>query len=406
MTRRVARRAGIDPFFVMEVLRAARERADAGGDVLHLEVGQPSTGAPASALVAARSALDDPSQLGYTDATGLPALRRRIADHLRVREGAEVDPEAVVVTVGASVGFVLAFLAAFDPGDRVAVCEPGYPCYRQILTALGTDAVPVPIGPETRYQPTPELLDAACRAGGRIDGLVLASPSNPTGSVLTVDELGALAGWCDANDVRLVADEIYHGITFDRAAPTALVHDVGSIVVNSFSKYFSMTGWRLGWLVVPGELIRPLELLAQNLVIAAPTLSQIAAIGAFDDTVELDAHVRRYSVNRDLVLRGLASMGCDDVAPAEGAFYAYAGTAHLAEDSAALCRRWLDEIGVAVTPGVDFDPVRGHQHVRLSFAGVTDEIGAAMERLVDWSSRPDASTVRRSTPASPTQAPT
>jgi aspartate/methionine/tyrosine aminotransferase len=278
------------------------------------------------------------------------------------------------------VGCVLAFLAAFEPGDRVAVCEPGYPCYRQMLVALGIEPVAVPIGPDTRYQPTPELLDAA----GHLDGLVLASPSNPTGSLLTEDELSALGAWCDARDVRLVADEIYHGTTFDRPAPTALGRDLGAIVVNSFSKYFSMTGWRLGWLVLPPELVRPVELLAQNLVISAPTLSQIAGLAAFDATDELDAHVRRYATNRDVVVAGLAKMGCRDVAPAEGAFYAYADVAHLTDDSEELCARWLADLGVATTPGIDFDPVRGRHTVRLSFAGSTEDVALAMERLVAW----------------------
>jgi aspartate/methionine/tyrosine aminotransferase len=378
MGRRVASRADITPFYVMEVLRAARERAEAGGEVLHLEVGQPSSGAPRGALAAARAALERPETLGYTDADGLPALRSRIARHYEERHGVEVDASQVAVTVGASVGCVLAFLAAFEPGDRVAVCEPGYPCYRQILVALGLEPVAIPIGADTRYQPTAPLLDAA----GPLDGLVIASPSNPTGSVLRADELDAIAAWCDARDVRLVADEIYHGITFDRPAPTALAHDVGAIVVNSFSKYFSMTGWRLGWLVLPTELVRPVELLAQNLVISAPTLSQLAAVAAFDDVDELDAHVARYAANRNIVVDGLRAMGCVDVAPAEGAFYAYADVSHLTDDSENLCRRWLDELGVAVTPGVDFDPARGHHTVRLSYAGATDDVTEAMRRLV------------------------
>jgi aspartate/methionine/tyrosine aminotransferase len=376
--RRVASRAEVAPFYVMEVLRAARERAEAGGDVLHLEVGQPSTGAPTSALRAAHDALDRPAGLGYTDATGTPELRARIAQHYTDGHGLIVDPSQVVVTVGASVGCVLAVLAAFEPGNRVAVCEPGYPCYRQILAALGVEAVGIPIGADTRYQPTPDLLDAA----GPLDGLLLASPSNPTGSQLTTDELDAIAGWCDDRDVRLVADEIYHGITFDRPAPTAWSHDVGAIVVNSFSKYFSMTGWRLGWLLLPHELVRPVELLAQNLVISAPTLSQIAGLAAFDDLAELDGHVRRYARNRDVVVAGLRAMGCVDVAPAEGAFYAYADVSHLTDDSEALCRDWLAHQGVAVTPGIDFDPVRGHRTVRMSFAGSEADVSAAMERLV------------------------
>jgi aspartate/methionine/tyrosine aminotransferase len=367
----------------MEVVRAARERAEAGGDVLHLEVGQPSTGAPASAVAAARAALDDPGALGYTDADGMPALRAAIAEHHRLA-GHDVAAGQVAVTAGASVACVLAFLAAFEPGDRVALCEPGYPCYRQMLVALGIEPVPIRIGPETRFQPTPELLEAA----RPLDGVVVASPSNPTGSVLSGDELGALARWCDERDVRLVADEIYHGITFGPPAASALAHaDVRPIVVNSFSKYFSMTGWRLGWLVLPDELVRPVELLAQNLFIAAPTLSQIAARAAFADVAELDGHVARYATNRDVVLDGLARLGCRTVAPAEGAFYAWADVSHLTDDSQELCRRWLAEAGVATTPGVDFDPVEGHRFVRFSFAGPTADVADAMVRLAAWAGR-------------------
>jgi aspartate/methionine/tyrosine aminotransferase len=383
MARKVAARAEVAPFHVMEVVRAAREREEATGDVLHLEVGQPSTGAPEAALDAARAALDRPDGLGYTDADGLPALRRAIADRYTAT-GTAVDPAQVAVTTGASAGCVLAFLAAFQPGDRVAVCEPGYPCYRQMLTALGVEPVPIRIRPETRFQPTAALLDAALP----LDGVVVASPSNPTGSVLTPNELAALVDWCEVRDVRLVADEIYHGITFGPPAPTAAAHPAARpIVVNSFSKYFSMTGWRLGWLVLPAELVRPVELLAQNLFISPPTLSQVAAIAAFDATTELDGHVVRYQANRDIVLDGLARLGCTTVAPAEGAFYCYADVSHLGGDSQELSRRWLDELGVATTPGIDFDPVEGGRYIRLSFAGPTADVTEAMVRLAGWASR-------------------
>ena len=381
VSRHVADRADIAPFHVMEVVRAARERADAGHDVLHLEVGQPSTGAPATAIAAARAALDRPEQLGYTDAHGLPELRARIARHYLDRHGLEVDPGQVSVTQGASMACVLAFLAAFDVGDRVGVCEPGYPCYRQMLSALGCDVVPVPIGPATRFQPTPALLDEA----GPLDGVVVASPSNPTGSQLTAAELAAIAGWCDANDVRLIADEIYHGISAVGPAPTALSHAaIRPVVVNSFSKYFSMTGWRLGWAVLPAELVRPVELLAQNLVISAPTLSQIAAVAAFDGTDELDGHVRRYDTNRGILRAGLEALGCTTIAPPDGAFYLYADVSHLTDDSAALCAVWLEELGIAATPGVDFDPVWGHRSIRFSFAGSTATMQLATERLSRW----------------------
>ncbi len=386
---KVARRADLDPFVVMEMVRAARERTETGADVLHMEVGQPSTGAPGTAVEAARRALDAPEQLGYTDAPGLPSLRRRIAAHHAERHGVVVDPDHIVVTEGASLACVLAFLAAFDVGDRVAVCEPGYPCYRQMLRALGCEVVPVPIGQATRYQPTPELLDAA----GPLDGLVLASPSNPTGTVLSSGELAALADWATRAGCRLVSDEIYHGITYGEPAPTALAHpSARPIAVHSFSKYFSMTGWRLGWLVLPPELVRPVELLAQNLVISAPTLSQIAGEAALGAAAELDLHVDRYRTNRSIVLDGLARMGCTDVAPADGAFYAYADVSHLLDphglpDSVALCTHWLETIHVATTPGIDFDQVRGAHTMRWSFAGSTSTCTEAMRRLVEWCDR-------------------
>lgn len=374
--RRVAHRADISPFYVMEVIRAARERTERGGEVLHLEVGQPSTGAPQAALAAARTALEHPEQLGYTDATGLPELRRAIA---ATYPDGLVDPEQVVVTAGASAGCVLAFLAAFDAGERVAVTRPGYPCYRQILTALGVEVVDVPVGSSTGYRPTPAGLEAVAP----LDGLVVASPSNPTGSVLGPSELADLVDWCDRRDVRLIADEIYQGITFAGPAPSAASFArARPVVVNSFSKYYSMTGWRLGWLVLPLELVRPVELLAQNLYISPPTLSQVAARGALGATEELDGHVARYATNRDIVLAGLDALGCGDVAPAEGAFYAWAEVSHLTDDSADLCARWLAELGVAVTPGVDFDPVEGHRYVRFSYAGSTQDVRDAMDRLV------------------------
>lgn len=380
MSRGVARRADVAPFHVMEVLRDARDRAASGHDIAHLEVGEPSTGAPPSAIAAATAALGNPAALGYTEAIGTAALRAAIAAHDSIRSGATVHPERIVVTSGASAGFVLAFLAAFEPGHRVAVTRPGYPCYRQILSALDLVPVEVPVGPATHFQPTPGLLDEV----GQIDGLVVASPSNPTGSVLSPAALGHLAEWCDERDVRLVADEIYHGITYDGAAKSALTHpDVRPIVVNSFSKYFSMTGWRLGWLTLPTELVRPVELLAQNLFIAPSTLSQIAALAALDDTSLLDRHVARYARNRAIVLDGVEALGCRSVAPSDGAFYCWADVSHLSDDSAALCRRWLNELGVAVTPGIDFDPVDGHRWVRFSYAGDTDEVATAMRRLVE-----------------------
>lgn len=376
---KLARRGAIPPFFVMEVMRAAAEREQAGGEVLHLEVGQPATSAPAGVVEAARMALTN-ERLGYVGALGTPALRAAIARHYRDHYHLEVPAGRVVVTTGSSGGFVLAFLAAFDAGDRVAMVAPGYPCYRNILTALGVVPVEIPVGPDTGFQPTPALLDAA----GPLDGLVVASPANPTGSMIGRTALKDLAGVCADRGIRLISDEIYHGITYGEAAVTALEVTGDAIVVNSFSKYFSMTGWRLGWLVVPEPLLRPIECLAQNLFISAPTLSQMAACAAFDCRNELDGHVARYARNRALLLEELPKAGFDRLAPAEGAFYLYADVSRQTDDSEAWCRQLLAETGVAITPGIDFDPVRGRRFVRISFSGAHETIAEAARRLCSW----------------------
>ncbi len=377
MALKAARRGAIPPFIVMDVMRAAAERAATGADVLHLEVGQPSTGAPEAVLAAAKAALDT-DRLGYTLALGIEPLRRRIARHYAESYGATVDPEQIVVATGSSGAFVLGFLAAFDPGDRVGMATPGYPAYRNILAALGVEPVLIPVGPETRFQPSVELV----RDLG-LDGLIVASPSNPTGSMMPPDEFRRLAGHCHDNGIRLVSDEIYHGITYGMEAATAAGQG-SAIVVNSFSKYYSMTGWRLGWLVVPPDLLRSVECLAQNLFISAPTLSQHAALAVFDCKPALDANVARYRANRDLLLAELPRAGFDRLAPADGAFYVYADIGHLTNDSPEFCRRMLAETGIAATPGIDFDPAQGHRFMRFSFAGATEAMAEAARRLRAW----------------------
>lgn len=380
MTIKVARRGAVDPFIVMDVMRAANERAASGGDVIHLEVGQPSGQAPAGVLAAARTAIDsDP--LGYTEAFGLPRLRSRIADHYRQSHGTVVAPERIAVTTGSSAGFLLAFLAAFEAGDRVAVAAPGYPAYRNILSALGVECVLVPVGPDSRWQLTAQVLD---RVEGRLDGVVVASPSNPAGTMLAAHELAGLATWCAARGVRLVSDEIYHGISFAGPAASAIGLGDQVCVVNSFSKYYAMTGWRLGWMVVPADLVRSVECLQQNLFISAPTLSQVAAIAAFDCGDELDARVAVYARNRDILLNELPAAGFDRLAPSDGAFYIYADIAHLTDDSVGFCRRLLAETGVAATPGVDFDPLAGARAMRFSFAGSPQDMAEAARRLKLW----------------------
>ena len=377
-----SRRGDIPPFYVMEVMRATAEREAAGADVLHLEVGQPSTSAPTGAREAAHRVIDD-DVLGYTTALGIEPLRHRISRHYDDWYGATVDPDRVAVTMGASGACVLAFLACFDVGDRVAVMSPGYPCYRNMLRAFDVEVVDVAVDATTRFQPTPELLDAYLP----LDGLVVASPSNPTGTMIGPDEMSDLLSWCRRHGVRLISDEIYHGICFDQPGVTAWRDDGDAVVVNSFSKYFSMTGWRLGWLLTPPTLADRVERLAQNLFIAAPTVSQWAGLAAFDCTDELEANVARYRRNRDILLSGLPAAGLDRLAPADGAFYVWAATDHLAEDSQELCATWLTELGVAATPGIDFDPERGRGFVRFSFAGSEADMAEAVARLTAWSQR-------------------
>lgn len=379
MALKVARRGAVPPFIVMDVMRAAAERAATVGDVLHLEVGQPATAAPAPVLEAAKAALET-ERLGYTLALGLDALRERIGRWYRESYGLEVPAERIVVTTGSSGAFVLSFLAAFDAGDAVGLAVPGYPAYRNILSALGVEPVLIPVGPETRFQPTVEVLE---RLDRRLDGLIIASPSNPTGSMLAPEELAAVAEWCEANGVRLVSDEIYHGITFGTPAASA-ANVPHALVVNSFSKYFSMTGWRLGWMVVPEDLLRAVECLAQNLFISPPALSQFGALAVFDCGEELDANVRRYARNREVLTAGLPRAGFARLAPSDGAFYVYADVGDLTDDSPEFCRRMLAETGVAATPGVDFDPLRGHRFVRFSYAGDTASMEEAVRRLAEW----------------------
>jgi aspartate/methionine/tyrosine aminotransferase len=379
MALKVAHRGKVLAFIAMEVLRHANERAAEGHDVLHLEVGQPGSGAPQAVIDAAHRALDQEA-LGYTEALGLPALRQRIARHYAEAYKAEFDWRRVVITTGSSGGFLLAFLAAFDAGDRIALASPGYPAYRNILTALGIEPVELEVGPEYRFQPTPELLSRL----KRLDGLIVASPSNPCGTMLDRAHFEALLRYCHEQGIRVISDEIYHGITYGMAATSATELDPDAIVINSFSKYYAMTGWRLGWMVVPDPLVRSVESLAQNLFVSPQALPQHAARVAFDAKSELDRKVRYYADNRALLLRELPKAGFDRLAPADGAFYLFADVGHLTNDSAAFCQQMLEQTGVAATPGMDFDPARGHRYLRFSFAGSSADIAEAARRLVAW----------------------
>ncbi len=383
----VAQRSNVPPFHVMDLLAAAQRRRVSHGDLVDLVAGQPSTGAPRAVRAEAKRLLDEET-LGYTVATGVPGLREAVAAHHRRTTGIDVTLDDVVITTGSSGGFLLAFLAAFEPGDRVVMARPGYPCYRNVLTALGCEVVEIECGPETRFQPTVEQLAAV---EGPVAGLVVASPANPTGTMLLPDELDAIAQWCEDNGVRLVSDEIYHGITYDSGSSTSERRSAWhtsrtGIVFGSFSKYFSMTGWRLGWMLVPEDLRRPVDVLTGNFTICPPVLSQYAAIAAFtpESYAELDGHVARYATNRALLLEGLPRIGIDRLAPADGAFYVYADIGHLTDDSYGWCLRLLEETGVATAPGIDFDTRRGNEFVRMSFAGGTEEIGEGLARLEHW----------------------
>jgi aspartate/methionine/tyrosine aminotransferase len=376
----VAKRADVPPFHVMDVVSAAAERQRTHGDVLSLAAGQPSTPAPAPVLAAARRALET-QPFGYTEQLGIPELREAIAGHYKTRYELDVSPDSVIVTTGSSGAFLSAFLAAFDAGDRVALPRPGYPAYRNILAALGCEVVDLPCGPEVDFKPTVEMLQ-----GLDVNGVVIASPANPTGTVLGAQRLAEIASWCEENGVRLVSDEIYHGISYGEPLDCAWRTSREAIVVNSFSKYFSMTGWRLGWMLAPPELVRPVDRLTGNFTLCPPAPSQYAAVEAFSPQsyAEVDAHVRRYRANRDLLVEGLAALGIDKLAPADGAFYVYADISHLTDDSMAWCKRLLAETGLAVVPGIDFDPVQGDRFVRLSFAGAMLDMRRALDRLAAW----------------------
>ncbi len=365
----------------MDVWKAAAERARTHGDVVVLAAGQPSTPAPGPVLRATEAALDA-ELLGYTETFGTQQLREAIAGHHRAGYGIEVSADDVVVTTGSSGAFTLIFLAAFDIGDTVAVARPGYPAYRNTLSALGCRVIELDCGAQTRYQPTVEMLEALPEPPA---GLIVASPANPTGTMITPDELAALARWCDAHGTLLISDEIYHGIVYGDHTPTATAWETSreSVVIGSVSKYFSMTGWRLGWMLVPPGLRPALQRLASNMTVCPPAISQYAAVHAFDpeSRAELDGHVRRYARNRALLLEGLPGLGIHDLAPADGAFYAYADISHLTDNSTRWCADVLAGTGVALAPGIDFDTRSGSHTVRLSFAGATADIEEALVRL-------------------------
>jgi aspartate/methionine/tyrosine aminotransferase len=381
---KTALRAGVPPFYVMDVWLAAAKRQRSHGDLVNLSAGQPSVGAPEPVRAAAAAALRQ-NRLGYTVALGIPELREAIAASYAGRHGLDVDPADVVVTTGSSGGFLLAFLTCFDVGDRVVVSSPGYPCYRNILSALGCQVVDLQCGPQTRFQPTAQML---AELDEPVAGVVVASPANPTGTVIPPAELAAIASWCAATGTRLISDEVYHGLVYPGAPQTSCAWATSrdAVVVNSFSKYFAMTGWRLGWLLVPQPLQRVVDCLTGNFTICPPALSQVAAVAAFtpESQAEADGHLRHYGTNRERLLEGLRGIGLDRLAPTDGAFYVYADVSEFTADSLSFCEKLLADTGVAIAPGIDFDTTRGGSFVRLSFAGPTSDIDEAVARIGSW----------------------
>jgi aspartate/methionine/tyrosine aminotransferase len=377
-----ARSSAVPAFMVMDVMAAAGRLEAQGRRIIHMEVGQPAVGAPSSAIAAARSALAS-GPLGYTETLGVGSLRQRIARSYGDRHGLDIDPARVIVTTGSSAGFMLAFLAAFGAGDRVAVALPGYPPYRHILSALGCEPVLIETNPQTRWSITADVLLGAHRARP-LKGLIIASPANPTGTMMTASALSELFQCAEGAGITVISDEIYHGLDYAFAAETAARLSSDAVIINSFSKYFCMTGWRIGWMVVPPSLVRAVERLQQNLAISVPTLSQIAAEAAFDDSAELSKVKQVYEKNRQILLEGLPQAGLDSFLPVDGAFYLYADVSRFSTDSFAFATRMLEEAGVAATPGVDFDPINGHNFLRLCYAGSSDDMREAVERIHAW----------------------
>jgi aspartate/methionine/tyrosine aminotransferase len=374
-----SRSSAVAPFIVMNVMQQAADREAAGADVIHLEVGQPGTAAPRGAAAAARRAIDT-DVLGYTLTLGIPGLRERICRHYQEWYGLGLPPGRIGVTTGSSAAFLLSFMASFDPGDRVLLTDPSYPCYRNILHALGIEVVRIPAGPDTRYQVDAAMLDDV----QDLAGVVCASPSNPTGSLLSAPALKSLAEACDRRGIRLVSDEIYHGLVYDGVAASAAGYSDSAVVINSFSKYFSMTGWRVGWMVMPEDLVPAIERLAANFFISPPGVSQVAALAALDCADELEANKAVYAANRALLLDRLPKMGIDKLAPADGAFYIYADIGDRIEDSEAFAAQLLNEAGVAITPGIDFDPDRGHRTIRFSYCVSQQNVQMGLDRMEAW----------------------
>jgi aspartate/methionine/tyrosine aminotransferase len=378
-------RSNVQPFMVMDVMAAAARLEARGHRIIHMEVGQPAAPAPKAALAAAHRALAS-ARLGYTEALGIPSLRARIAQSYADRHGLSVDPGRIIITTGSSAGFTLAFLALFEPGDRIAVASPGYPPYRHILSTLGCDPISVEISAQTRWSLPVESLLAVHR-GQPLQGVLLASPANPTGTMMDSDTLRVMIEAAEGAAIRVISDEIYHGLDYAFPADTAVRFSDQAVVINSFSKYFCMTGWRIGWMVVPETLVRPIERLQQNLAISVPTLSQIAAEAALDADEEMQEIKHGYEENRRILTAELPKAGLDRFLPVDGAFYLYADVSRFTSDSFDFAKRMLEEAGVAATPGIDFDPVHGRHFLRFCYAGSAPDMREAVERIGRWLGR-------------------
>ena len=378
----ISRRSDVAPFLAMDVLSEAARLEAEGRKIIHMEVGQPAAPAPSGALAAAREALRH-GRLGYTEAKGHMALRTRLRQHYATSYGVDVPESRFMATTGSSAGFNLIFLAAFDPGDRILLTSPGYPAYRNILKALGLVPVEIEVGPESRWSLTPEHVEAA-RKDGPVKGVLVASPANPTGTMMSPEALADLVRYCDDEGIWFISDEIYHGLVYEGQQATALETSDNAIIINSFSKYYCMTGWRIGWMILPEALMRPVERIAQSLYISPPELSQIAATAALDCGPELEAVKEGYAQNRSLLLDGLPRIGFDKLLPVDGAFYIYADTSAFGADSLTFARSMLHEAGVAATPGADFDITQGNRFMRFSFAGAHADMQVALENLGAW----------------------
>jgi aspartate/methionine/tyrosine aminotransferase len=378
-------RSRVAPFLAMETFKEAARLADTGRSIVRLEAGEPGAPAPRPAREAARRLIES-GRIGYTQALGLPSLRARIARHYRDAYGVSIDADRIAVTTGSSGGFVLSFLALFEAGARVAIAAPGYPAYRNILEALGIEVVTIATRAENRHAVTAADIETL-HAQAPLDGVLLMSPGNPTGTMMSDQSLAEVAHLCDRLGVRFVSDEIYHGLTYDRPAQTALAYSDHAVVVNSFSKYFCMTGWRIGWLVLPPSLVSTVERLSQSFAISAPAISQVAAEAAFDGMEELEAVKASYARNRAMLAQELPAIGLGDYSPIDGAFYVYVDVSRLTNDSMEFCKRMLHEAGVAATPGLDFDRERGAHAVRFSFAGAENDVAEGVKRLRAWLGR-------------------